>query len=477
MKKGTLKRIFAFSLAGTLILGVPMYQAEAADTPGESGISDAEWSADSITIGDETYEKVPYGELSAVADDQQDNQWDEYAVDGNVETFWHTHYGPNNVIEVDENETYLNDNTITITLANPTDLAGITYLPRQGSGITWQYANGYIETCNVYVSTDGTSFSDVPAATTDWVYAEENFQQERTLVFGEAAEDVKAVKLEVNTAHKSATGIHAICGSEFSLLKYREAEADYTAVDAAIAEAGALTEDQYTEDSWAVLQAAVEAVQRGLGVSDQEIVNGYAEAIQNAIDGLVRVYIVTVNGEEFMRGVYNTPVTVTAPEAPEGQKFAGWSVNGNIISLDETYLFYLGGDVELTATYVDAEQDVEQSPSAIMSNIIITDAGSGRYNVKLVGQVVVPDGYTLQQAGVLIGRNTELAQLHSDNGGVADGVTKAMSSVVNTKGQFSMNVKNMPAGNSMQCEIYLSVQNNATGETEWFYSPVQLVEV
>jgi len=52
-----------------------------------------------------------------------------------------------------------------------------------------------------------------------------------------------------------------------------------------------------------------------------------------------------------------------------------------------------------------------------------------------------------------------------------------MSSVVNTKGQFSMNVKNMPAGNSMQCEIYLSVQNNATGETEWFYSPVQLVEV
>lgn len=256
-----------------------------------------------------------------------------------------------------------------------------------------------------------------------------------------------------------------------------EAPADYTAVDAVMAEAGALTEGQYTEDSWAVLQAAVEAVQRGLGVSDQEIVNGYAEAIQNAIDGLVRVYIVTVNGEEFMRGVYNTPVTVTAPEAPEGQKFAGWSVNGNIISLDETYLFYLGGDVELTATYVDAEQDVEQSPSAIMSNIIITDAGSGRYNVKLVGQVVVPDGYTLQQAGVLIGRNTELAQLHSDNGGVADGVTKAMSSVVNTKGQFSMNVKNMPAGNSMQCEIYLSVQNNATGETEWFYSPVQLVEV
>ena len=256
-----------------------------------------------------------------------------------------------------------------------------------------------------------------------------------------------------------------------------EAPADYTAVDAVMAEAGALTEGQYTEDSWAALQAAVEAVQRGLGVSDQEIVNGYAEAIQNAIDGLVRVYIVTVNGEEFMRGVYNTPVTVTAPEAPEGQKFAGWSVNGNIISLDETYLFYLGGDVELTATYVDAEQDVEQSPSAIMSNIIITDAGSGRYNVKLVGQVVVPDGYTLQQAGVLIGRNTELAQLHSDNGGVADGVTKAMSSVVNTKGQFSMNVKNMPAGNSMQCEIYLSVQNNATGETEWFYSPVQLVEV
>ena len=64
-------------------------------------------------------------------------------------------------------------------------------------------------------------------------------------------------------------------------------EADYTAVDAAIDRAEALTAADYTEESWAALQTAIGAVVRDLPLSEQETVDGYAEAIEEAITALV----------------------------------------------------------------------------------------------------------------------------------------------------------------------------------------------
>ncbi|MGI6269891.1 MAG: DUF1349 domain-containing protein [Candidatus Howiella sp.] len=63
--------------------------------------------------------------------------------------------------------------------------------------------------------------------------------------------------------------------------------ADYTAVDAALDKAAALTEGDYTEASWAKLQTAVNAVVRDLTASEQATVDGYAAAIEAAILALV----------------------------------------------------------------------------------------------------------------------------------------------------------------------------------------------
>ena len=63
--------------------------------------------------------------------------------------------------------------------------------------------------------------------------------------------------------------------------------ADYTAVDAALDKAAALTEGDYTEASWSKLQTAVNAVVRDLTASEQATVDGYAAAIEAAILALV----------------------------------------------------------------------------------------------------------------------------------------------------------------------------------------------
>lgn len=64
-------------------------------------------------------------------------------------------------------------------------------------------------------------------------------------------------------------------------------KANYAAVDAAIAKAETLTEADYTAESWAAVEAAINAVVRDLPVSDQAKVDAMAKAINDAIDALV----------------------------------------------------------------------------------------------------------------------------------------------------------------------------------------------
>lgn len=63
--------------------------------------------------------------------------------------------------------------------------------------------------------------------------------------------------------------------------------ADYTAVNEAIAAAEALTEADYTAESWAVLEAAIAAVQPNLPATQQAEVDAMARTINDAIDALV----------------------------------------------------------------------------------------------------------------------------------------------------------------------------------------------
>ncbi len=71
-------------------------------------------------------------------------------------------------------------------------------------------------------------------------------------------------------------------------------DADYSAVDAAITSANLITNktedgeyDLYTKESWSALQDAINSVDRSLKIKDQNIVDGYANAILNAQAGLI----------------------------------------------------------------------------------------------------------------------------------------------------------------------------------------------
>lgn len=68
------------------------------------------------------------------------------------------------------------------------------------------------------------------------------------------------------------------------LLSMTYAGADYTAVDAAIKRANSLNKDNYKDFS--KVEDAINAVNRDKDITEQEVVNGYAKAINEAIDQL-----------------------------------------------------------------------------------------------------------------------------------------------------------------------------------------------
>ncbi len=72
----------------------------------------------------------------------------------------------------------------------------------------------------------------------------------------------------------------------------QKAKANYTALNVAIAQAGALAENKYTSDSWSALQIALSAansVDKNLYVESQSSVDNATAALTNAIANLVNV--------------------------------------------------------------------------------------------------------------------------------------------------------------------------------------------
>ena len=89
---------------------------------------------------------------------------------------------------------------------------------------------------------------------------------------------------------------------EFEL--FNENEADYSEVDALIAKARKLDPNDYFDFEGVI--NAIDAVVRGLDKDQQDVVDGYAAAIREAIDALVKdAYIVRVNYNKKMGYVIN----------------------------------------------------------------------------------------------------------------------------------------------------------------------------
>ena len=171
-------------------------------------------------------------------------------------------------------------------------------------------------------------------------------------------------------------------------------------------------------------------------------------------------YIVTVDGKVYTNGQYNDLVTVTAEEK-SGQTFAGWKdASGKVVSTDAEYSFRISGDVTLTSVY---DEEVKVEAQAKMNNaFVVSKNTNGSGNARFVGQIVVPEGYRIQECGVIwTGKNkTNMPNLYTLNGDTFTTIGKKVAAKSYTcKYQFSVTVNNVPAGKTARGVVYAKLTN------------------
>lgn len=222
------------------------------------------------------------------------------ALDGNVNTYWHTNWSdPSKPKATYADGKLTGNNTYTITLAKATTVKAFTYIPRNLYDNAGNIASGAISECKVFVSTDnGTNWTPAGKAEGDtaWTYvkkdaegADQNFA-EKTLEFGTEYADVTDVKVEViKTA--GAEPSKYINAAEFGVIGEKDAAPSESEARKALAAALADAEkvesaDKYTEDSYKVFEEALAAAKAVTDETKDEDVQKIADTLANAIKAL-----------------------------------------------------------------------------------------------------------------------------------------------------------------------------------------------
>ena len=118
------------------------------------------------------------------------------------------------------------------------------------------------------------------------------------------------------------------------------------------------------------------------------------------------VYTVTVDGIEKGKYTYGSYVTVTAEDI-EGKEFAGWYINGTLVSYDKAYSFYVTGNVALEARYSDTVVVKEPVITLLVSER--KDIADGKQSVILTASWSADSSYTFVGAGIILSQNADTA--------------------------------------------------------------------
>lgn len=247
----------------------------------------------------------------------------------------------------------------------------------------------------------------------------------------------------------------------------------------ALNEAKTYQQDDYTEASWTVLQGAVTeatAVYESQEVTQTQV-DDAVNALMEAISGLKHEYKVTVEGAQVAKGEYNTIVTIKAPQAPEGQKFAGWDLNGVVVSTKESYIFAITGNLAFTAKFVPVAQEVTVQPQALLNLVQINKLSTGKHRVEFTLQIIIPKGYVLEDTGLAFTKDSSLNSLHDENGVLKDSRVRTLTTrKVNVNGQYKVAINGVPKGANIYTEVYAKLRTPA-GDYVWAYSPLQTTTV
>ena len=262
----------------TLVFSVPADEVQYAKLEGLTGKADSE-------------ELEQEGEDGAI-----DN-----ALDGNIETFWHTNWSDDSKAKVTYSDGKLTgNNTYTITLAKASTVTSLTYMPRNHYDGSGNIANGAISECEVYVSTDhgkNWTLAGKAEGETAWNYvketedgADQNFV-ERTVTFDKTYAGVTDVKVKaIKTAGVQANMF--INAAEFGVIGKEDTETPEVsearkALAAALADAEKVeSADKYTEDSYKTFKEAWDAANAVTDETKDEDVQTIADTLANAIKAL-----------------------------------------------------------------------------------------------------------------------------------------------------------------------------------------------
>lgn len=222
------------------------------------------------------------------------------ALDGNVNTYWHTNWSDSSKPKATYADGKLTgNNTYTITLAKATKVKAFTYIPRNHYDKEGNIANGAISECKVFVSTDnGANWTLAGTVEGDaaWTYvkkdaegADQNFV-DKTLEFGTEYANVTDVKVEV-TKTAGAEANMFINAAEFGVIGEKDAvpvESEARkALAAALADAEKVeSADKYTEDSYKTFKEAWDAANTVTDETKDEDVQTIADTLANAIKAL-----------------------------------------------------------------------------------------------------------------------------------------------------------------------------------------------
>ena len=264
----------------TLVFSVPADEVQYAKLEGLTGKADSE-----------ELEHDGEGEDGAI-----DN-----ALDGNIETFWHTNWSDDSKAKVTYSDGKLTgNNTYTITLAKASTVTSLTYMPRNHYDGSGNIANGAISECEVYVSTDhgkNWTLAGKAEGETAWNYvketedgADQNFV-ERTVTFDKTYAGVTDVKVKaIKTAGVQANMF--INAAEFGVIGKEDTETPEVsearkALAAALADAEKVeSADKYTEDSYKTFKEAWDAANTVTDETKDENVQTIADTLANAIKAL-----------------------------------------------------------------------------------------------------------------------------------------------------------------------------------------------
>lgn len=264
----------------TLVFRVPADEVQYAKLEGLTGKADSE-----------ELEHDGEGEDGAI-----DN-----ALDGNIETFWHTNWSDDSKAKVTYSDGKLTgNNTYTITLAKASTVTSLTYMPRNHYDGSGNIANGAISECEVYVSTDhgkNWTLAGKAEGETAWNYvketedgADQNFV-ESTVTFDKTYAGVTDVKVKaIKTAGVQANMF--INAAEFGVIGKEDTETPEVsearkALAAALADAEKVeSADKYTEDSYKTFKEAWDAANAVTDETKDEDVQTIADTLANAIKAL-----------------------------------------------------------------------------------------------------------------------------------------------------------------------------------------------